>query len=112
MGLAHTVLQAVRGDDAVLILALSNADGTATDLTGKTVTWAAKANPADADPALGPYTAIVLDALAGTCKVTIPRAATAATSGWAYAWDAQMTDGSLKEPVARGVLVILDGYTA
>jgi hypothetical protein len=102
----YDVLRITRGSDNDVLLTITQ-DGVALDLTGMTVSWAAKSAHSDTAFALGPYNATLTLPLEGKCRVDIPDADSQALTKSAYLWDAKVTAGADEVAVARGVLLIL-----
>lgn len=89
---------AAAGEAVRIPIAVTQADGTPTDLTNVTMRFRMARTPSgaavvDSDPALGNAAATVTDASAGQCRATIAGAVTAGLLG-TYYWEMLGTDTS------------------
>lgn len=94
------VLRAVKGATLTEPLALTNRDGTPTDLSGATITWMAKSRIDDADVAAlitattGNGRIVVDDAPGGLLHLDVPASVTDSLDpGQVYAWTLQIFVG-------------------
>jgi hypothetical protein len=110
-------LRVYRGDDGVFDTSVYQADGrTPQDLTGFTFTATVKERLDDVDPglwqgAIGSGITVV-DAVAGTLRIAIPRATTAAWAPGVLLWDLQaLTADARKRTIDHGRLTVIADVT-
>ena len=106
-------LEIYKGDSKAPTVTVTNADGTAFDLTGYTVKFTAKKNraDADADAAIGPL-ACTIGANPALGIITIPL--TIALTNIAvgkYHYDVRIVSGTNKTTLGEGILNILQSIT-
>ena len=105
------VLAMTRGDDRVIELAVTRADGTAQPLGGTTMRFTARRfATSEAAPELEKSVGAGItytDAPNGLAEVAIDNEDTEELDGFTVMrWDAELSDGSIKRTVASGLLYV------
>jgi hypothetical protein len=103
-------ISVTRGHEGSYDITITKADGTAFDLTGRTLAWTASRSRTGT-PELGPVALTITDAPAGRARLRLPAALTATLPAGdlaVYAYQITVDDATSDPIVAlRGVLYVL-----